>query len=210
LKANVKKCVDWFNAWPDAPETASAIPEAGVIGSFPTKMVDDVEDIWKNVKVSDRGKWIEKAAPPSAAAQASVGMLKDGGKVSAGANGFGGEGPDRAFDGKPDSKYCVGSPTMWLQYQYPGNAKAKVVSYSITSANDSPERDPKDWKLLGSNDGKEWKELDSRSGENFAKRFDKKTFEVKNPGEYSIYKLDVTANHGTGTSQLGELEFHVK
>ena len=41
---------------------------------------------------------------------------------------------------------------------------ATVVRYSLTSANDAPARDPKDFTLQGSNDGTTWTDLDSRTG----------------------------------------------
>lgn len=40
----------------------------------------------------------------------------------------------------------------------------KAVSYSLTSANDMPGRDPKSWKLYGSADGKSYDLLDQQSG----------------------------------------------
>ena len=43
-----------------------------------------------------------------------------------------------------------------------------VVHYALTSANDSPERDPKDWQLQGSQNGSDWTTLDTQSGQDFA------------------------------------------
>ena len=94
---------------------------------------------------------------------------------------------------------------MWLQYQFADGGK-RIEAYSITTANDSPGRDPGDWTLQGSNDGKEWSVLDKRSGETFSKRFQRREFKVANPGDYACYKLDVTKNSGDQSSQIAELE----
>ncbi|MDP6524834.1 MAG: DUF1080 domain-containing protein [Kiritimatiellia bacterium] len=125
--------------------------------------------------------------------------------ITANGAGYPNEGPNCVADGNVNTKYCNKSSSIWLQYSY--GDKKTMFSYSIISANDPPERDPKDWKLFGSNDGQKWTELDSRSGESFAGRFTKKTFIVKKPGDYSVYKLDVTANHGADIYQLAELSF---
>jgi hypothetical protein len=52
-----------------------------------------------------------------------------------------------------------------------------LTGYALTSANDAPVRDPRDWKLLGSNDGgKIWRILDVRRNESFARRFQRRAF----------------------------------
>src|ERR1700754_1139750 len=60
------------------------------------------------------------------------------------------------------------NPNFWFQLQFP---TAEVVNeYTFTSGNDSPERDPKDWNLQGSNDGTTWTTLDTRTGVTFPSR----------------------------------------
>ena len=88
---------------------------------------------------------------------------------------------------------------------------ARALSgYVLTSANDAPERDPRDWRLLGSNDGgKSWDTLDVRRNEVFATRFQKRTFIVTNQLAYAIYRLQIeaVASPGDATAvQLGEVE----
>ena len=61
------------------------------------------------------------------------------------------------------------APTGWVTYQL---AKpATVATYSLTSADDAPSRDPKDFTVQGSNDGSTWTDLDKRAGEKFSGRF---------------------------------------
>src|ERR1700761_7356201 len=59
---------------------------------------------------------------------------------------------------------------------------AKVIQrYALTSANDFPQRDPQDWRLLASNDGgKTWVTLDVRKGESFQERHQRRTFVFTN------------------------------
>src|ERR1017187_6671106 len=60
----------------------------------------------------------------------------------------------------------------WGAPALPPSAKPEPVAkavrqYALTSANDFPQRDPQDWRLLGSNDdGKTWTVLDVFSGRN--------------------------------------------
>jgi len=111
------------------------------------------------------------------------------------------------FDDK-DTKWCVRQTQVWVQYQYPNGEKHTVTAYTITSGNDAPDRDPQDWRLLGSNDGgKTWTVLDERKGQWFLLRHQKRLFKVRNPGAYNIYRLEVMRNHGNPTlSQMEEIE----
>ena len=75
------------------------------------------------------------------------------------------------------SGWCSRS-TGWVTYQL---AKpATVVRYSLTSANDAPSRDPKDFAVQGSNDGSTWTDLDKRTGEKFSGRFATNTYSFTN------------------------------
>ena len=102
---------------------------------------------------------------------------------------------DKAFDGDYSTKWLDFSPTgSWIQNRYAYDARYYITEYAITSANDHPERDPKYWNLLGSNDGGEsWDMLDSRTGVIFDNRFETQKFSVTSPGTYNIYRLKITA-----------------
>lgn len=91
----------------------------------------------------------------------------------------------------------------------------RVLSgYALTSANDSPARDPRDWQLLGSNDrGATWQILDVRRNETFAQRFQRRVFSLTNEVPYFLYRLQidcvrVPADQPGGAScvQLAEIE----
>jgi len=67
-----------------------------------------------------------------------------------------------------------------------------LTAYALTSANDSPQRDPRDWRLLGSNDGgKTWNTLDKRSAETFGRRFQRRVFTLTNQAACAIYRLQI-------------------
>ncbi|MDR0431072.1 MAG: discoidin domain-containing protein [Tannerellaceae bacterium] len=115
-----------------------------------------------------------------------------------------GEGTDAAFDGKTKTKWLTFNNSTWLQIQF-GDAKAlKANYYKITSANDSPKRDPKDWVLEGSDDGAVFVELDKRGGVIFEKREEEKIYKISNPGEYKYYRLNILSNNGDTRTQLSE------
>jgi signal transduction histidine kinase len=70
--------------------------------------------------------------------------------------------------------------------------KKTVQQYALTSANDFPQRDPQDWRLLGSNDGgKVWTVLDTRKNEVFPERQQRRVFKVSQPAAFETYRLQI-------------------
>jgi hypothetical protein len=118
-----------------------------------------------------------------------------------------GEGPDKLVDGNLNTKWSVGAPTAWIQFAY--NEAKTWNKYSLTSGNDDPTRDFKDWTLQGSNDGTTWTTLDTQTGHpEWANRNSTLDFTFANLTAYKFYRFDVTANNGnTGTTQLSEIAF---
>jgi len=88
--------------------------------------------------------------------------------------------------------------------------KITLDSYALTSANDFPARDPRDWKLLGSNDGgQSWDLLDRRAQEAFGKRFERRVFKLPHPVTYQTFRLQVDSVQSPTNAnavQLAELE----
>ena len=107
------------------------------------------------------------------------------------------------IDNNVRTKYLTFNSSGWIQYQ--ANASYVVTGYSITSANDYPERDPLNWTLQGSNNGNNWATIDSRSGQDFPDRFQTRTFSFNNSTAYSYYRFNLSNNSGT-ILQLGEIE----
>lgn len=116
----------------------------------------------------------------------------------------GGEGSLKLVDNNTQTKFLVGDyrADLWTQLVYA--TPTKLGAYTLTSANDAPDRDPKDWKLLGSNDGETWTELDSRTGEIFTERFQTKRYEFSTEASYTHYRLEFGVNNGSNLWQLAE------
>lgn len=115
------------------------------------------------------------------------------------------EGPTRAFDGDAKSKYCTTEAAYWLDYRFKRD-RGPILAYALTSANDFPDRDPRDWTLKGSDDGETWTVLDTRTGEPMAARFERRVFELLEPAQHAWYRLEVSKNHGNSISQIAEFE----
>ncbi|NIS80349.1 MAG: hypothetical protein GTO14_09120, partial [Anaerolineales bacterium] len=118
---------------------------------------------------------------------------------------------DEAFDNLTSTKWLDFSPSYsWIQYQYADSKTSVVTEYTLTSANDYPERDPMDWNILGSNDGgSTWDTLDTRTGELFTARFQTRSFQFTNSTAYNIYRLEITQVRDGATAnsvQLAEIE----
>lgn len=101
------------------------------------------------------------------------------------------------------SKYLTVNASAWVQFQ--ANTGYVVKGYSITSANDYPERDPLNWTLQGSNNGSSWTTIDTRSNQDFPDRFQTRTFTFTNTTGYQYYRLNMSNNSGP-LLQLGEIE----
>ena len=101
-------------------------------------------------------------------------------------------------------------PNAWVQFQF--NEGAKVVNayrvYGLTGY-DYATRDPKDFKLEGSNDGTNWTLLDSQSNQTSWGDHEARYFEFTNWTPYSYYKFTITANNGASDyTGVQELEFY--
>ncbi|MFF4036666.1 GH92 family glycosyl hydrolase [Streptomyces sp. NPDC001816] len=123
-----------------------------------------------------------------------------------GENEGAGEVKENLVDGEPGTKWLTFQPTGWVEFDL--DKPIKLVTYALTSANDFDERDPKDWTLRGSTDGRDWKTIDTRSGESFSERFQTKSYDLAEPGEYQFFRLDVTKNNGSSDIlQLADMQF---
>ncbi len=110
----------------------------------------------------------------------------------AGAN----EGSPKLVDNNATTKYLFsGFPAAtgaWFQLKY--TTAVAIGAYTFTSANDASDRDPKAWKLQGSNDGNLWTDIDNRGNELFSARFETKRFEVPGtPAAFTYYRILVSA-----------------
>jgi signal transduction histidine kinase len=84
----------------------------------------------------------------------------------------------------------------------------RLAGYALTTANDEPSRDPRDWKLLGSDDGgKTWAILDARINQRFTERFERRAFQLTNVAACRLYRLEVDSGvEPNSTIQIAEVE----
>ena len=110
-----------------------------------------------------------------------------------------------SFDSQASTKWCVqnAGPSVSWQIELPKPARA--TAYTLTSADDMPNRDPRVWVLEGSADGQAWTALDRQtlSGP-FANRHEARTFPVASPAEHRFYRLVFNTSHDP-YFQIGEI-----
>lgn len=134
-----------------------------------------------------------------------------------GDNAISGEVAASAFDNSSATKwldFATNNPATrasWIQCRYTNGLTCLVTQYTVTAANNAPERDPKNWRLLGSNDGgTNWLTLDTRTNQVFTNRFEKHFYNVASVAACNLYRLqiDSVADATSANSvQLAELEF---
>jgi hypothetical protein len=131
-------------------------------------------------------------------------ITKEGTLTGNHTNSPGGEQLPKLVDSNFSSKYLAFdyNTNMYIQMAYPSSRK--LDAYTITSGNDEPERDPKDFNLQGSNDGTTWTTIDSRSNESFPGRNVTRTFNLAAEAEYAHYRLNITSINGADLIQISE------
>jgi alpha-L-fucosidase 2 len=139
---------------------------------------------------------------------AGFGNRTAGGTASASAQ-LGGNVAGNAFDGSASTVWTSGTTggSAWLQYQFSGGLGWAVTQYKLVSGTGSTVTAPRDWQLLGSNDGTNWTTLDTRSSETFSAAGETKRYRITNAVPYAYYRLNVAATAGgAGGVQLAELQ----
>lgn len=108
------------------------------------------------------------------------------------------------IDGNERTSYITSHDSFYLLWE--GTEAAKIWMYELTSAVDSPEKDPKSWTLYGSVDNQEWTVLDTQTDQKFSKRNETLRYEIpeQKAGVYSYYKLEITDNNGGDATQIAE------
>ncbi len=118
--------------------------------------------------------------------------------------GKSGETLTRLFDRKMETKYCADGTGFYVQYLL--DKAYKFSSYSVTSANDAPERDPKLWSFSGYNPEEGWIELDERTDISFPGRYTTLTFNIRSDKEFTAFMLEVSSIKAGSTVQLGNCQ----
>ena len=212
----------------------------GVVNPGDTAISTDSSDYWRKVSHSVR-KYIVNgsvvsntvilavelhpqpdAQPNEADAFSGYFMLNYGeciarthdGIISSNPNKTGGEGKDKAFDNDRETKWLSNplSGTNSITFQYQNVKREWINRYSITSANDFPGRDPKDFKLYGGDDyGNTWELLDIKGNVVFESRKQTIDFDIPNNAKaYNRYKLEINSIYEPSLNmlQIAEIELY--
>ncbi|MFF4224060.1 GH92 family glycosyl hydrolase [Streptomyces abikoensis] len=115
-----------------------------------------------------------------------------------------GEVKENLVDGESATKWLAFARTAWLEFEL--DRPVTAVRYALTSANDAPGRDPRDWTLKGSDDGATWQVLDTRRDEAFEKRLHTREFSFTGSRPHRQYRLEITRNNGEPVTQLAEFQ----
>lgn len=113
--------------------------------------------------------------------------------------------PEYAFDDALNTKWLHAIPTnAFIGYQF--LSPTLINYYAITSADDVPARDPRNWEFQASNDGNSWITLDEQTNHEFDTRYERRGFVFDNTTAYTYYRLFVLENYGDIATQIQELE----
>ncbi|NVK32374.1 MAG: glycoside hydrolase N-terminal domain-containing protein [Gammaproteobacteria bacterium] len=114
--------------------------------------------------------------------------------------------PNNVFDGDLSSKWFAGKndTSPWLQFSFAESVLAQ--SFTMTSADDRPRRDPHSWTIYGSQNGFTWKALGSGQLSQFANRLTSQTLTFSNTDAFVHYRLALTARDPSERVQVSEVK----
>ncbi|MFI7612841.1 GH92 family glycosyl hydrolase [Nonomuraea terrae] len=187
--------------WVLAP--AQGASAAAPPGDFASSIESsDPQPAQSTVEVGADGKPVQSNLSGSSSTELPGSLLGQIGAVTASAENPPGESAANLKDADPSTKWLTFDRTGWVTYRLV--KPAVVVKYALTSANDAPGRDPRDFTLQGSNDGSTWTDLDRHTGVSFSGRFAGNTYAFGNTTAYGYYRLNITANSGDSLVQLAD------
>jgi hypothetical protein len=112
-------------------------------------------------------------------------------------------------DNNEKTVYSAPAGSAWIEYESP--SPVRLNRYTITSAPDSPDKDPYHWKVLGSNDGSNWTVLDERYYIEFKDRWQTANYTVPVFNEeYTHFRLEILATKGGAGLQIADWQMFGK
>lgn len=121
------------------------------------------------------------------------------------------EGSPKLVDNDESTKFLTQNYTSGMWFKLTFSSPIVLGAYTFTSGNDAESRDPKTWRLEGSNDDSNWTTLDTRTDETFSSRTLTRRFEFDNSEAFTRYRVVVVANNGATIFQMSEwrvIEFY--
>ena len=114
--------------------------------------------------------------------------------------GWGDQTLDNTYDGNLNTKWCFEHhnkfPIVWQKCVPIKRQVSPITSYSVTSAEDVPNRDPSAWRFEGSQDGTQWKLLDERKDVPvWPQRNTPQTYNFENHTTYAFYRFQFLSVH---------------
>lgn len=114
---------------------------------------------------------------------------------------------DKAFDGVTSTKWLTLASTGHVGATCGGFSRS-IRAYSLTSAEDFPNRDPKSWTLDGtSNAGANWTNC-AVGGGSFVVRNEQRAWLATNAASFAAFRLNIPLNNGGTEIQLEELRLY--
>ncbi len=123
-----------------------------------------------------------------------------------------GEGAFDVFDNKlggGEAKWCCdpAPQSVTVEMKYP----VQLTHFTVSSSNDAPERDPRDWAIQGSNDGETFTDIfayDDTTKPFWNSRDQVVRFDLAAPAPaYRWFRYSVTSTGSTTQHALGEIEY---
>jgi hypothetical protein len=151
------------------------------------------------------GTWSQNALADHLATTFALRSANGMGAASSSASGMG---PEYAFDQNDTTEWSSGDNMFpaWLQYQFIGPAWI-ITEYRLVSSKKIPNSGPRNWQLLGSNDGNSWTKLDERTNESFRSLSQTNNYSFTNQTPYQYYRLNITAGvFGRADARLAEFQ----
>lgn len=107
--------------------------------------------------------------------------------------------------GPGQDKWCCNAREITVEFE----AAVSLTHFTLSSANDVPGRDWREWTVSGSTDGTTFTEIyaDDGSVNHWPNRLEVVQFELDAPTpEYTHFRFEATSNRGDGLWQIGEIE----
>lgn len=108
----------------------------------------------------------------------------------------------KGADGNKFTKYL--STSLPAQLTISLDEPIAVTQYTVVSANDASERDPRTWTVEASDDGQIWEVIDTKKDQTFTARFQNHRYRTANTRAWRHYRINITANCGAPLTQLAD------